>query len=491
MKIMRLVYSLVYVQNYRMARRKISADTEHIEIEVHGMSSEGVSVGRADGVVYFVQGALPGENVTARIRRRHRRYVEAEAVLLHSTSPVRVQPPCEHFGVCGGCSWQHCNYDEQVRWKHQQVQDALQRIGGFHEVQYRVPIGSEHQYGYRNKMEFSFSSSAWLTTTEIESGREFDRSFALGLHVKGRFDKVRNISQCLIQGSTANTLLSAVHSIPGLRSVPAYNQRSHEGFLRHLTIRTSRASGAVLGILTTTTPQGDEEQRIVDEFLGLLHLLPPDSGLLHTINDTRSPVATGIITATAGRPFLEENVLGITYRISPFSFFQTNSRQTEVLVQAALDAAGITTQDVVWDLYCGTGSISLPAARQGRSVIGLELVESAVADARQNAVLNKITNAEFYALDLHSKGALASIAQYPKPDTLIVDPPRSGMHPQIVEHISAIRPPRVSYVSCNPATLARDLAMLQPLYSIEWVQTIDMFPQTSHVEAVACLRLAD
>lgn len=458
-----------------------------VEVDVTSIGSEGNAVGRVDEVVHFVKGALPGERVRALVRRTHRRYVECETVEVLQTSAHRVTPPCPHFGTCGGCSWQHLDYAEQVAWKSSTVRDALQRIGGAEHVNLLDPIGAPEQYGYRNKMEFSFSSAPWLTQAEIDSGEEFDRSFALGLHVPGRFDKVRDMDACLLQSPVANTFLSNVRNLRSLRQTLAYNHRTHEGFLRHLIIRTSATTGALLGVLVTTTPMDGVERDCLQEFMQLFETLPDGSSLLTAVNDSHSPVAVGEVTQLCGPGFLEETTHGVTYRISPFSFFQTNTAQMHRLVEQALQAAALTSECTAWDLYCGTGTLTLPASNIAKHVIGAELVQSSIDDAQANATRNDITNVEFHALDLHAKHAIDVLRGFDVPDVIIVDPPRSGMHPQVVEHLLEVAPPRISYVSCNPATLARDYASLSATYTIDWVRGIDMFPNTSHVEAVAAL----
>lgn len=444
-------------------------------------------MGRVDGIVHFVKGALPGETVRAIVHRKKRKHVEAEAVEILESSANRVSAPCPHFGTCGGCSWQHLDYTSQVAWKSGILADALQRIGGMATIPLQGAVAATNSYGYRNKMEFSFSSSAWLTRDEIESGLEYERGFALGLHVPGRFDKVRNLNRCMLQSEQSNGFLEAVHNLPLLRSVQAYNHRTHEGFLRHLVMRTSTTTGAVLSVLITTSVTSQVEQQFVDSFLELHAMLPENSTVLVAVNNTHSPVAVGEITEQRGPGFLEETTHGVTFRISPFSFFQTNTEQMHQLVGLALQAASTTSNDVVWDLYCGTGTLTLPAAHHARYVVGAELVQSSINDAVSNASRNGINNVEFHALDLHAKNAIQQLEAFPTPDVIIIDPPRSGMHPQVAEHLRSIAPSRLAYVSCNPATMARDTALLHDLYHIEWVRAVDMFPQTSHVEAVAAL----
>lgn len=470
-----------------MTRTRKHREERFVEIDVTAIGFEGVSIGRVDGIVHFVKGALPGERVVARVTRSKSSYVEAETVEILVAAPQRRMPPCEHFGVCGGCKWQHLEYADQASWKRQHVADAFERLA-------KIPIGMLHptleapaEFGYRNKMEFSFSASRWLTTQEMEHAEDIDRLFALGLHVPGRFDKVRNIEHCWLQADAANVLLAAVHRLRERVPVEAHHPRQHTGFLRHLVVRTSTTTKAVMSALITTTPQSDLEHAFVEGWMQLAATLPEGSTLLHAVNDTRSPVAVGTVLQSTGPGYLVEVSHGVEYQISPFSFFQTNTQQLPHLVERALTAASIQPTDVVWDLYCGTGTLSLPAARQASQVWGAELVESSILDARANAQRNGIANAEFHVLDLHAPAAIAALQAAPQPDVIIIDPPRAGMHPMLVEHLRQVRAPRVSYVSCNPSTLARDCALLDDLYTVDEVTPVDMFPQTYHVEAVAQL----
>lgn len=462
-----------------------------VEVEVDAIGFEGVAIGRVDGVVHFVDGALPGELVRARVKRSKKRFVEAETTEVLRASDHRREPPCPHFGTCGGCKWQHLSYAEQVRWKRQHVIDAFERIGHVDVGTYHETLACDPPYGYRNKMEFSFGGSRWLTAEQIAGGETFDTSFALGLHVPGRFDKVLHIDHCLLQGDPGNTVLAFTHALSERFGITAYHQRRHEGFGRNLVVRTSASTGALMAIMITTTPTTDAEREFIDAWMSHLGDLPPGSSLLHAVNDTWSPVANGTIVRSEGPGVLEETSMGITYRISPFSFFQTNTFQLPRLVGTAIDAARITADDVVWDLYCGTGTLTLPAARRAKHVIGAELVASSILDARANAERNGISNVEFHAVDLHSPKATPVLQALAQPDVILIDPPRAGMHATLVDHVLAARAPRIVYVSCNPSTQARDCALLAELYEVTDVTPVDMFPHTFHVESVAVLRRKD
>ena len=471
-----------------MARKRKHQPIVHVELDIDSVGFEGVSIGRLDGIVHFVKGALPGEHVRARVVRSKKSFVEAEATEILKKSEFRIDPPCPHFGSCGGCKWQHFEYAEQAAWKRQHVVDAFERIGKIDVGTIHETVKSPQVFGYRNKMEFSFGASRWLTQDEIDSGDEFDTRFALGLHVPGRFDKVRHIDDCLLQTSAANDLLKAVHALRDANPVTAHHQRSHEGFLRHLVLRSSTTTGSIMTVLVTTTPVSTEEEEFVASWMSLSQTLPEGSTIGHAVNDTKSPVAIGDISQMSGPGFLQETSHGVEYQISPFSFFQTNTNQLPILVELALNCAEIHSDDLVWDLYCGTGTLTLPAAKFAKKVVGLELVQSSIDDAHANAERNSIDNIDLYAIDLHGKKTIEFLQDMPTPDVVMIDPPRAGMHPQVVEHLLTLAPERISYVSCNPATLARDCALLSEMYTVEEVTPVDMFPQTYHVEAVAKLR---
>lgn len=458
-----------------------------IELEIESIGFEGVSVARHEGVVIFVNGALPGEKVRARLRTKKKKFWEAETLEILHVSPERIKPPCVHFGICGGCKWQHLTYEAQLRWKRQHVVDAFERIGHVAVGDMLQTVACDRPYAYRNKMEFSFGASAWLTREEIDSGNPYDMSFALGLHVPGRFDKVRNLDYCWIQNDHANALLNRAHELSREFGVTAYHSRSHQGFARNVVLRASATTGSIMACLITTTPSSALEQEFVDAWMAGYSDLPNGSTLIHAINDTWSPVATGIITQQVGPGYLEETSHGIHYRISMFSFFQTNTFQLPRLVGIAIDAAELTGSEVVWDLYCGTGTLTLPAAKHAKHVVGVELSASSIADATENANRNAITNVELHAMDLHIPAAIRALKALPQPDVIIVDPPRGGMHPTLVQHILSVGAKRIVYVSCNPATQARDCALLSDLYSVTRATPVDMFPQTYHVENVAVL----
>lgn len=468
---------------------KKSREAEYIDLTIDSIGFEGKAVARHEGMVHFVEGGIPGDTVRAEIRRRKKNYVEARVTEILQASPVRVQPICPYFGDCGGCKWQHLAYAEQVRWKKQHVQDAFERLGKVAYGTLEDTLPCEQEYGYRNKMEFSFSNSRWLTDLEIASGVEFDRDFALGLHVPGRFDKVVDVQECFLQSELSNHILNAVRQAARERRLAPFETRMHTGFLRNLVIRTSRATGEIMVILVTSPPLLDEENDMI-QWLGesFASRFREVTTIVHAVTTSKASVAGGEPHVLTGTGTITEELLGVRFRISPFSFFQTNTAQAERLFSTALDYADIQPDQIVWDLYCGAGSITLCAARRARRVIGIEVVESSVADARMNADNNGIANADFYLEDMQKAAARDLLSELPAPDVVIVDPPRAGLHPDVVQKLIEIGAPTLVYVSCNPTTQARDCALLADTYAIEKIKPVDMFPQTYHIESVALLR---
>lgn len=467
---------------------------EYAELTIESVGFEGISVARsAEGLVHFVAGGIPGDVVVARITRKKKNYAEAEVERIVKASPQRVEPVCSHFGDCGGCKWQQFDYAGQVEWKARHVVDAFERLG---KIPYGVllePIGCEQQYRYRNKMEFSFGTSRWLTRSQIESGADFGpRDRALGLHIPGRFDKVLDVDMCHLHPEEVHSLVGLVRAEAWRGELTIWETKHHTGFLRNLVLRSSVATSELMVIVVTSPVTLPEEAAFVEWLREQLPLAAPQvTTIIHAVNHTKSSVAVGEPEVLYGSGVIAEEVLGVRFRISPFSFFQTNTRQTERLFAAAIDAAGLTPETVLWDLYCGAGSISLCAAKRAKYVVGVEVVESAVLDARANAVANGIGNVEFHAEDMRvsiTGGALQSV---PRPDVIIVDPPRAGMHPEVVQRLGESGVQRIVYVSCNPATQARDCAMLAEYgYAVMSVQPVDMFPQTYHVENIAVLERA-
>lgn len=462
---------------------------EIVLLDIEAIGFQGISIARKDGLVYFVKGAVPGDKVNALIRKKKKNHIECELAELLEPSLYRVKPQCDYFGICGGCSWQHLDYEQQLKWKRQHVQDAFQRIGKIEVIQLEETLPSPEIFNYRNKMEFSFGNSRWLTKEEIESVSEIiQKDFALGLHIPGRFDKVLDIENCHIQNDYGNKILNIIKSKAIDCNVTAYDSRENQGFLRNLIIRSSVANNEIMVILITNSIQNEEEQNFIDWYdneFGKDDIKISVIG--RAVNSTRSPVATEKPMITKGNDYITENILGIDFRISPYSFFQTNSKQLNQFIGEIISRAELKSSDIVWDLYCGTGSISLPASKQCKEIIGIEMFEGSVADARKNAELNNITNAKFICADLHEKKIPDLLNSLPKPDVIFIDPPRAGMHTNLVNHLLEIGAKRIVYVSCNPTTQARDCALLSEKYTVKSIKPVDMFPHTFHVEAIAVL----
>jgi len=468
-----------------------------LELRVESTGFEGTSIARHDGMVVFVEGAVAGDVVRAQIFKSKKKHLEAKVVEVLQASPTRTQPRCKYFGTCGGCTWQHVQYESQLAFKRQHVIDALERIGGFKEVNVLPIIASKEIYFYRNKLEFSFGDQKWLTTPPptppLEGRGENDgvgRGFALGFHIPQRYDKILDINECHLQSDLSNGILNAVREFALVNSLPVYTSEPQSGYLRNLVIREGKNTGDVMVNLVTFDDRPGEMEKLTSI---LTEAFPEIVTVVNNITSKRANVAVGEIEKVYyGSGVISEKIGSHVFHLSANSFLQTNTRQAETLYATTKEYAELKLTDVVYDLYCGTGAISIYISDAVKQVVGIELIESSIANARMNAAQNGITNCEFIAGDL--KDLLTKDVEwkknYAKPDVLIVDPPRSGMHPKAVKEIGEMKIPRVVYVSCNPATLARDLQMLAPFgYSIEKVQPVDMFPHTYHIESVAKLAL--
>lgn len=465
-----------------------------IELFIESTGFEGKAIARDNGVVYFVSKAIPGDRVRARIQKRKKSFIEATVMEILEPSPDRETPRCRYFGTCGGCKWQDLRYTEQTRWKTLHVRDAFERLA-------KISIGKLHDtipcaepWYYRNKMEYSFGDSRWLTPQEVQSGIIYDKNFALGLHVPGRFDKVLDIEECFLQSPLSSAIVNNIRSASQRFTPAVYQTRTHEGFLRNVVVRTSVATGEVMVILVSSAPATDNDTNFLEWFISTFpQTFPEVTTTIHAISASKALLAMGDARVLYGAGTITETLCDVRFRVSPFSFFQTNTRQAEVLFTTALEYAGlvkgVSSDKVIWDLYCGAGSITLPAALRAKRVVGIELSETSIMDARHNAAANNIHNVEFYAEDMHKAVQDGLMASLPRPDVVIVDPPRAGMHPSVVENIAAIAPPEIVYVSCNPTTQARDCALLAERYTVEEIQPVDMFPHTYHIESIARLRL--
>jgi 23S rRNA (uracil1939-C5)-methyltransferase len=465
---------------------------EEIDIELESFAFEGKSVARVDGLVVFVHGGVPGDLARVRLTKVKKSFCEGVATSILAPSSLRVVPRCRHFGPCGGCRWQNVSYAAQLAFKRQHVIDALERIGGFRQLEVNPTLGVDDPYFYRNKMEFSFGRR-WLTAGEMldrtagpqHSDPEAD--WALGLHISERFDRVLDLEECWLQSEISGAIVNAVRRFCRERSLVPYSTLTHTGYLRNLVIRQSRKTGELMVNLVTRDDR-PEVMEALSEIL--LDRFPAITTICNNITERKSQVAVGDREVVVyGSGYITERIGSRTYRISSNSFFQTNTEQAERLYETVRRMAGCSREDVVYDLYCGTGTISLHVADDVRRVVGFEVVPSAVDDAERNAEANGVANCRFIPGDLRETlgGTSYRPEDWGKPDVMIIDPPRAGMHEDVVRRVLDIAPARIVYVSCNPATQARDCVLLAPAYTLREVQPVDMFPHTYHIENVITL----
>ncbi len=457
-----------------------------LDLEIEKFADRGKSLARPDGYVVFVAGAVPGDTVRARLVKRRRGFGEARVLEVLKPSPLRTEPRCEYFWSCGGCKWQHVEYAAQLEAKRQSVAEALAYTGGFEGLEVRPTIGADEIYFYRNKMEFSFSAHRWLTDWEIASGSELDRDFALGLHVPGRFDKVLDLKACYLQSAWSVALVNATRDFAKEHGWTPWDVHKKAGFLRHLVLRTPEHTAERMVNLVTN---GYDEERIAAYAAFLRAEFPEVTTLVNTINTGVAQTSYGEAMHTVfGSGVVHDRIGAHTFEIAPNAFFQTNTRQAEKLYAVAAEFADLRPDDLVYDLYSGAGTIALFVADRVREVVGAELVEEAVENARANAEANGVGNCTFVTGDMLTLFTPAFVEEHGRPDVLVVDPPRAGLHPKVVDQIGALKPERFVYVSCNPQSQARDLSYLKEHYRIEAVQPVDLFPHTHHVENVISLR---
>ncbi len=451
------------------------------------MAAKGKGFFRHDGKVIFVEDGVPGDVVDVRLKRNKRDYAIGEITQLHQASTLRAKPFCAHFGTCGGCKWQYLPYDMQLRFKSQIVEEAFKHIGRLTFPPLNPILGSEPNRYYRNRLDFSCSNKRWLTTEEIASGDVFNRD-AIGFHKPGMFDKVIDVEHCYLQGGLSNDIRNAVRAYAIEKQLTYYDVREHQGFLRSLIIRTS-----TLDELMVVVMFGEENEVEREALLTYLaSTFPSITSLQYVINTKKNDTFYDLdIVVWKGRDYIFEQLEDKRYKISPKSFFQTNPFQAEKLYQLVREKAQLSGKEIVYDLYTGTGSIAIFIAAHCQKVVGIEEVPAAIEDAQFNASLNNVDNTVFYAGDVKTFLDPQFISANGTPDLLITDPPRAGMHADVVQKILAMAPPRIIYVSCNPATQARDLQLLSEKYQIEEVQPVDMFPHTYHVENIAVLKRND
>ena len=471
---------------YYMARKKKELPLLE-KIEITGVAAEGKALARVDDLVVFVPYVVPGDVVDLQVRRKKHSYAEAEAVKFYEYSAERSEPFCKHYGVCGGCKWQCLAYDYQLKYKQQQVVDALTRIGKVELPPVMPILGSEDIREYRNKLEFTFSNKRWLTWEEVAENVEYDNMNALGFHIPGAFDKVLDIQECALMKDLNNHLRNGIREFANKEGVPFYDLRSHSGVLRSMMLRTS-ATGEVM-LLLQARVESDGDKRLLEKVLQYVaDGFPEVTSLLYVVNNKCNDTFGDLEVVTyKGTDVIYEEMEGLRFKVGPKSFYQTNSKQAYNLYKVAREFAALTGAEVVYDLYTGTGTIANFVASRAKKVVGIEYVEDAIIDARVNAELNGFGNLTFFAGDMKDILTRDFIAEHGRPDVIITDPPRAGMHDDVIDTILFAAPKRIVYVSCNPATQARDLHMLDVDYKVVAVQPVDMFPHTHHVENVVLL----
>lgn len=454
-------------------------------LRIEKIATEGKCLGYHEEKVVFVTGVAPGDLVDVRITRGKSTFMEGEPVKFHEYSKERIEPFCSHFGTCGGCKWQHINYDLQKTYKRQQVVDQFQRIAKVALPEVLPTLGSANTTYYRNKLDFTFSNKKWLTLDQIKSEEDFDRN-ALGFHIPKMFDKIVDVDHCYLQGNISNDVRNELRTFALAEKLSFYDIRNQVGLLRNLIIRTS-STGESMVIVQF----GENDPESIGRVMKFLHeRFPEITSLIYVINLKGNETFHDLELVTfAGKDFIEEEMEGLRFRISPKSFYQTNSEQAYELYKVAREYAQLKGDEVVYDLYTGTGTIANFVAKQAKQVIGVEYVEAAIEDAKINSEINGITNTLFYAGDMKDILNEEFIAKHAAPDVIITDPPRAGMDEKVVHMLLQLEAPTVVYVSCNPATQARDLALLDAKYQVEKIQPVDMFPQTYHVENVVRLTL--
>lgn len=455
-------------------------------LEILSVGAEGKAVARHDDLVVFVPYAAPGDVADVKIDRKKHSYAEGHIERMVKPSPLRVEPFCEHFGVCGGCRWQHLPYQEQLKAKQQQVEDALHRIAKVEMPEITPILGSEQTVAYRNKMEYTFSNKKWLTWEQMRSGEEFVDRDAAGFHIPGAFDKVLDINRCHLQDDLGNRLRLHVKQYAREHGLSFFDLRAQTGLLRTMMIRIV-STGEVMVVLSFGEDNPGQIKGVLDD---LRTSFPEITSLMYVVNTKANDTIADLdIQLHSGRAYIEEEMEGLRFRIGPKSFYQTNSHQAYNLYKVAREYAGLTGEELVYDLYTGTGTIANFVAPQARKVIGIEYVEDAIRDAKLNAEVNRLANTDFYAGDMKDVLTDEFVAAHGHPDVMIVDPPRAGMHADVVNVILNAEPSRIVYVSCNPATQARDIALLDAKYRVTAIRPVDMFPHTHHVENVVRLDL--
>ena len=448
-----------------------------ITVQMSSAAYEGKCVGKLDGMAVFVSNTAPGDVVRAQITRKKSNFAEGRLLEILEKGPHRIEPKCRHAYYCGGCTWQHVSYDEQARFKREHVRDHIHRIGKLTHVEPLPTLTSEKQFHYRNKMEYTFSDMRWLTPEEIASGDDFDRKgVALGLHVPGRYDKILDLKECFLQDSISFEILDWLRNYAVQNEIEPWNTHQRSGFLRNLMIRNAYHTQDLMVNLVTYADDPEFMERFTAD---LLQSFPSVTTVINNVNDTFSPTSIGRYEKVYHGPgYITEFIGPYSFHINANAFFQTNTPQAEALYETARQFADLREGDIVYDLYCGVGSLSLYMSEKASKVVGIEINEVSI----KNAEANRDRNMK----DVFTK---TIIEKHGKPDVIITDPPRAGMHEDVVRHLNELAVDRLVYVSCNSATMARDLEILNEVYEIEAIQPVDMFPQTYHIESVAKLRI--
>ena len=457
------------------------------KITITDVAAEGKALAKVNDLVVFVPYVVPGDVVDLQVKRKKNHYAEAVAVKFHEYSPVRAVPFCQHYGICGGCKWQCLPYTEQIKYKQKQVTDNLTRIGKIELPEILPIMGSEKTEFYRNKLEFTFSNKRWLTEEEVKEDVKYDQMNAVGFHIPGAFDKVLAIEKCWLQDDISNQIRNAIRDYAYEHNYSFFNLRSQEGMLRNLMIRTS-STGELMVLLQCKIVEESEMDLMKQLLAFVAERFPQITSLLYVVNNKCNDTINDLeVMVFKGNDHIFEEMEGLRFKIGAKSFYQTNSGQAYNLCKVARNFAGLTGKELVYDLYTGTGTIANFVSRQAKKVIGIEYVPEAIEDAKVNSAINGIDNTLFYAGDMKDILTQEFINQHGRPDVIITDPPRAGMHDDVINTILFAEPQRIVYVSCNPATQARDLSLLDAKYKVMAVQPVDMFPHTHHVENVVLL----
>ncbi|MEX2435384.1 MAG: 23S rRNA (uracil(1939)-C(5))-methyltransferase RlmD [Balneolaceae bacterium] len=459
---------------------------ETVELRIESTAFKGKGVAKHDGLAVFIPGTAPGDLVKARITRKKKNYREAKLIEILEPSDIRITPRCRHANVCGGCTWQHLKYKDQLAAKEQHVRDHIERIAGLNPEIVKPIIGCDTDFYYRNKMEYSFGTRRWLSEEEIQKETFVDDSaFAVGLHAPGRFDKILNLKECHLQDPVSYEILDFVRSYCIEHGIPAFDVQKNVGFMRHLVIRNSHYTDDLMVNIVTYEDDPKLMSKLSD---ALMQNFPLITTIVNNVNDQPNPTAIGRFeNIIHGTGFIVDHIGNHSFKIHANAFFQTNTAQAEKLYSVARNFCEIEHGGHLFDLYCGVGTLSLFMADKADKVTGIEIVEVAIENARFNAIENSVDNVKFVAGDMKDTFNDEFMTQNGRPDCVITDPPRSGMHPDVVEQLCGLNVNRLVYVSCNPSTMARDLKIMSNYYHVDTVQPVDMFPQTYHIEAVAKL----